>query len=540
MEKSFSPLNDLIAKRLIEVGNIPKREANDLSRKTTKEKSVESEDAEEAQEQSLEQTLQNALAEPDFVRMEKNIAGFGFFTPSSKRIKNVPKIIRFTQTVDGSRVEAQVKISGNVEYGMPITADQDKYLAFQKIIERCKREKGTVENPVTFTTAELLALLGTSKNGNRYREVEEWLKVMNATFIESEGAIWLNGKKRFASDSFVIFQRVKRAGQELDDGSIADRNYVWLSDWYLENLNAHYLLPIEFETYKLLKNNISKALIPLLQVWLYASREAGSFEKRYSELCQILNIREYQHKSKIKEKLAPSLDELAAQGYLKSWEIVKTADDKDFKIIFRHGHKFYADRAALKQLGGRRGKEREKSPIEPPKEKKRSELPKRKKEAATPPNFAPDEVSNDEADPVLTDNLPTTVTSEYLELIQTLHVGYQIAYEKALEMVTNHFEETAKQVAAYPFREINPKNKAGFLIQAIEQKYSLPDGYHAHLREAEAAASAARRQAEIDRCPICDERGWRNIRSEQDVHYGMMHQCTHDLKIESQYEEHKL
>ncbi len=535
MEKSFSPLNDLIAKRLIQVVNLTEREVIDLS-KTTKTKSVAKP---EEKKQNLEQTIQDVLAEPDFVRMEKNIAGFGFFTPSSKRIKNVPKIIKFTQTVDGSRVEAQVKISGNVEYGMPITADQDKYLAFQKIIERCKREKGTVENPITFTTAELLALLGTSKNGNRYREVEEWMKVMNATFIESEGAIWLNGKKRFASDSFVIFQRVKRAGQELDDGSVADQNYIWLSDWYLENLNAHYLLPIEFETYKKLKNNISKALIPLLQVWLYASREVGSFEKRYSELCQILNIREYQHKSKIKEKMAPSLDELAALGYLKNWEVEKTSDKKDFKIIFRHGDKFYADRAALKQLGGRKGKSFENRPVEPPPSIKRPDIPKTKKESLEPANIAPDEVLAAEPDTILSDNLPTLITSQHLELIQTLHIGYQVTYEKALELVNKHFAETAKQTAAYPYREINPKNKAGFLIQAIEQKYSLPDGYLARLREAEAASLIAERQTKIDACAFCDERGWRNVKSERDSFYGLMHQCTHHTETESQYEEHE-
>ena len=532
MEKSFSSLHDLIANRLIRVGNLSEREASDLSSKSVKKKSTA-----DAEELDLEKATQTALAEPDFVRMEKNIAGFGFFTPSSKRIKNVPKIIRFTQRVDGSRVEAQVKISGNVEYGMPITADQDKYLAFQKIIERCKRERGTVENPIIFTTAELLALLGTSKNGNRYREVEEWLKVMNATFIESEGAIWLNGKKRFASDSFVIFQRVKRAGQELDDGKIADRNYVWLSDWYLENLNAHYLLPIEFETYKLLKNNIAKALIPLLQVWLYASREAGSFEKRYSELCQILNIKEYQYKSKINEKLAPSLNELAAQGYLKTWEIRKTSDGKDFKIIFRHGAKFYADRAALKQLSGRKRKSGENNSVEPRKDKNRTETPKRKKEASEVANFASEEISETPPDIAFTQNLPSTITNQHLELIQTLHLAYQIAYEKAVELATGHFEETAKQVAAYLFREISPKNKAGFLIEAIEQKYSLPETYHEFLREKEATEARAKRQAEIDACLICSEQGYRNVKSEYDKTFGAMRQCTHNPEIENQIEE---
>jgi hypothetical protein len=106
--------------------------------------------------------------------------------------------------------------------------------------------------------------------------------------------------------------------------------------------------------------------------------------------------------------------------------------------------------------------------------------------------------------------------------------------------VTNHFEEAAKQVAAYPFREINPKNKAGFLIQAIEQNYSLPDGYYTHLREAEAVEASANRQAKIDTCTYCDQKGWRNVRSEQDNFYGVMHQCTHDPEIENQFEDHKL
>jgi hypothetical protein len=551
MEESFSPLQDLIARRLARAGNSPKRETRDLKSDKKKQQqqhpNTKSEMAPETtgtqqqqEQQSLDSQPAASITEPDFVRMEKNIAGFGFFTPSSKRISNVPKVIRFTQMVDGNRVEAQVKISGNVEYGMPITADQDKYLAFQKIIERVKREKGVVENPIQFQTAELLALLDISKNGNRYREVEEWLDVMNTTYIKSEGAVWLNGKKRYASDSFVIFQRVRRMGQELDDGSIAEENYVWLSDWYLENLNAHYLLPIEFETYRLLKNNIAKALIPLLQVWLYASREAGTFEKRYSELCQILNIRQYQHKSKIKEKLAPSLNELLRHGYLKEWEIEKTSDEKDFKIVFRHGHKFYADQAAIRQLATRKGKTREKSPAEPPKEKNRAGVRKTKKNVSKGANFAFEEVS---AKGLVTDsavNLPDAMTAEHLEAIRQLHIEYQVSYEKSVELVRQNLAETVRQLAAFPFRETEPKNKAGFLIEAIEQKYSLPDAYYVRLREREEAAEGARRQAEIDACPLCDERGWRNVKSDRDTFYGVMHQCTHDPRIESEYEDHLL
>lgn len=539
MEESFSPLQDLIAKRLVQVNNISEKGTVKLS----DTKSDEKISAESEENGSLEKHEQSSIGEPDFVRMEKNIAGFGFFTPSSKRIKNVPKLIKFTQTVDGNRVEAQIKISGNVEYGMPITADQDKYLAFQKIIERSKRENGIIVNPITFTTAELLALLGTSKNGNRYREVEEWLKVMNATFIESEGAVWLNGKKRFASDSFVIFQRVKRTGQELDDGTIADKNYVWLSDWYLENLNAHYLLPIEFETYRQLKNNIAKALIPLLQVWLFASREVGVFEKRYSELCQILNVREYSHKSKIREKLAPSFNELIAHGYLKAWEVEKTADGRDFKIVFRHGQKFYADQLTLKQLStgnfSRKRKSIENSPVVPPKVESRTNIPKNKKDGKETAYYASGEVTVGKSDAVFTENLPSVMTAEHLEAIRQLHIEHRVSYEKSVRLALNDLAETIKQLEALPFREPEPKNKAGFLIEAIERKYSLPSSYYAHKREQELKEVNSKRQLEIDTCLLCDERGWRNVKNEMDTFYGVMHQCTHDPEIESQFEDHE-
>ncbi len=110
MEESFSSMESLIAKQLVQVGQIPKREASMLSKKAKPELIQQQKEIErEAEMESLETTYKpNTLAEPDFVRMEKNIAGFGFFTPSSKRIKNVPKVIKFTQTVDGSRVEARV------------------------------------------------------------------------------------------------------------------------------------------------------------------------------------------------------------------------------------------------------------------------------------------------------------------------------------------------------------------------------------------------------------------------------------------------
>jgi hypothetical protein len=283
---------------------------------------------------------------PDFVKVEKNLASLGFFTPSSKRIrKATSKRITFHRVVDGQRMTVAATIVPGAIYGLPITADQDKYLALQKIIGDLRRDNGRVANPVAFSSAQLLALLRKCRDsGKNYQEVSEWLDVMSATTIVSEGVVYLAGRKRWVKDRFRVFDRAVSAGQEIEPGRVADRNFVWLSEWQLENINNNYLLPVDFEAYRQLRNHIAKALVPLLQIWLYASREKGSFDKRYDELCQILNIGQFKAPSRIRQQLGPSLEELVAHGYLARWDLPKTADGSAYKVVFFHGPKFHRDR----------------------------------------------------------------------------------------------------------------------------------------------------------------------------------------------------
>ena len=83
--------------------------------------------------------------------------------------------------------------------------------------------------------------------------------------IISEGAVYLAGKKRWVKDRFHVFERAVSFGKELEPGVVADRNYIWFSDWQLENINNNYLIPVDLETYRQLRNHIAKTLVPLLQ-----------------------------------------------------------------------------------------------------------------------------------------------------------------------------------------------------------------------------------------------------------------------------------
>lgn len=276
-----------------------------------------------------------------FIKIEKNLASLGFFTPSSKRIKDVKKkTISFERTIENRRVEARATILPSAEYGLPITADQDKYFALQKIVSDI-RKRGEVKNPIGFTSAELLRILGKRVTaGKNYDDINEWLKRMTLTGISSEGTVYFAGRRIWATDTFHVFERSVSLGTEMPDGRVAEKNYVWLSEWQLENINNNYLMTVDLETYRQLKNHIAKTIVPLLQIWLYSSREQGYFEKSHDELCQILNISRYKHLSKIQEKLAPSLNELKTCGYLSDWKIEKVPESNGYRVIFYHGEKF--------------------------------------------------------------------------------------------------------------------------------------------------------------------------------------------------------
>src|SRR5580704_7538118 len=288
------------------------------------------------------------LPSTEFVKVEKNLASLGFFTPSSKRLRNAQeKSFTITTVTDGRRLELKGTIIPSAKYGLPITADQDKWIALCKILTDIIRKEGRVTNPGSFTSAEILRVLHKHRHsGKNYREIEEWLDVLFSTTIFSEGVVYLAKEKRRVKDRFRVFDRAVSFGKELSDGKVADKNYVWFSEWQLQNINSNHLLPIDLEAYRELKNHIAKALVPLLQVWLYATRNEGVFEKRYDELCEFLNIRRYQYHSLIVQTLGPSLDELKLFGYLSDWRIEKTSDGENYKIVLYHGDKFHRDRRA--------------------------------------------------------------------------------------------------------------------------------------------------------------------------------------------------
>ena len=285
-------------------------------------------------------------AEPiqDLIKVERNLNSLGFFIPAKKgkpsqaersRVRTIQYPAR---EVHGRTMRQSATIIPSPEHGLPTTADRDKYMALMKIVTDAKAKGGDVQNPVAFTTYDLLKHLGHNTGGKNYEEVNQFLERMTATTIKSENAIYFHKSKVYQRDIFHVFDRVVLVGQEMPDGAKAQRNYVFLSQWQLENINANYLLRMDFNAYVSLRKDIGKALFGHLHVWFYASR-CRPVERRYSELCQLLDIRRWSHVSKIRQILAPSFEELQRIRYLQDWDIVRTSDDADYKLVMTAGER---------------------------------------------------------------------------------------------------------------------------------------------------------------------------------------------------------
>jgi hypothetical protein len=422
---------------------------------------TEKENLEKGSGAPLQASVQT-LPSTEFVKVEKNLASLGFFTPSSKRTRNEKsKTVAVTIVLDGKRIEARATIAPTALFGLPITADQDKWLALHKILSDIQTRDGQVTNPVSFSSAELLALLKIYKDsGKNYKDVSDWLDVMVGTTIISEGAVYSGGKRVFGKDRFHVFDHAVSFGKQLPDGTVADKNYVWLSQWQLQNINDHHQLPIDLDTYRQLKNFIAKALVPLLQIWLYATRDEGVFEKRYDELCQILNVRRWDYISKIREKLGPSLDELKQFGYLSDWRIEKASDKRTHKILFFHGEKFHRDRRA--RLARKQASTTELSSHNAQRQQSPPSTPR--------PTAYP---SPQAFDPELVGEFSRRGITEKKahELLANLKPGQDVVAQ------LEHADQIVQQ-AGFPV-----SNPAGFIIRLIERNISVPDGFETVARK---------------------------------------------------------
>jgi hypothetical protein len=364
----------------------------------------------------------------------------------------------------------------------------------------------------------MLKLLGLVDSGENYKDIEEFIDVMLSTTVKLEGAEFLQGKRtKFAGIMFHVFNQAVIKGKKLPDGTVATEHQVWLSDWMLENVNRYYTVPIDFETYKRLKTSIAKALVPLLQVWLFASENEKIFEKEYCDLCELLNLRQWKYRAEVTRQFSPSLDELKSHGYIRTWKLEQS--EKGYKFIFYHGQKFYSDQIAQREKQAE-ARERRRAP----------KLVRSLTELALP---QPEPSQTPAPETVSVPAVSVAVSQEQDPLVIELITKFGVSERKARELVSTKPDEVKKQLGAYPLKKNVPTNPGGYIIRAIEHGYFVPPSYFEAQAKAEEVAKGQARRSAVEACTLCDVTGFRQM--VRDGKRTAVKKCSHNPEIEARY-----
>jgi hypothetical protein len=275
----------------------------------------------------------------DLIRFEKNLLQIGFFGAHERRGSKLASSRRIEQWVnrDGKKIKVSAEFRSSDALGLPSTSDRDKYMGFMKLAMEQRLRTGVITNPIRFSGYSLLNVLGQCDSGENYEALNDWGMRMADTTITSEQVIYSSLRKRYMNKTVHVFRSFTRLGaSNLDGSNKTDMFEVELEDWLLENLNESFVVPEDFNMYRKLVRPTAKGIFVYLYLWFYASH-GKEVEKDYGELCALLNVRSYEHVSKIRETMGLSLTDLVNIGYLKSWDIKKMSSKDGYKLVLTPG-----------------------------------------------------------------------------------------------------------------------------------------------------------------------------------------------------------
>ena len=429
------------------------------------------------------------LADLEFVRSEVNLLVFPFFALTTKGLRRrLETEFRAVAERDGERVEILWNVSANPKYGYPGLFDRQVHRAIEQIISEILREKGQVENPILLGSFYgLCQRMGktASKDGTYsgrvYRSIKRALERITTTSIKSEGTFYHKGEQHWVSEVFHLYDAVVFQGKRLRDGEIADTNYLYLSDLYLQSLNSFYVKPLDYHYQQSLRSPIASRLYEILGVKFYGirNRPEANVCFRYSTLVQLLPVERYQYLAHARKQLNPAHEELVATGFLASYEWREARDDGEWLIFYRPG-------------------ERARDEI------RRAQAERRLTNGAQ--ETLPGMEEEFEAEPAKRTAAAELVSEEDEALIAEL-VRLNVSETTARELV-KHSDANAIRKWIEALHYSRAQDKAAFLVKALQENWQVPEEYlkakeeqeqQERLREAERARRQERQEEEEHR-----------------------------------------
>jgi hypothetical protein len=391
----------------------------------------------------------NKIDLPKIIKSEVNLLLFPFFVLERKNKKLETEYKEIVPRGD-QKIEIIWNVSANPKYGYPGPFDREVHKVIEQIISEILKEEGKVKNPIPFSIYDLCKRMGVSfKGGGNFGKVKKSLEKIRATTIKSEGALYYKKEKKWLSKVFGIYDGIVFRGDQLEGNITAETNYLYLSDIYLQSLNAYYIKPIDYTYLQSLKSKIASRLYEILGVKFYGIRNKKNCDIhfKYSTLCQLLPVNPYRYFSDAKRQLNSGNEELKNTGFISKFEWSENGKN-DWLIYYWPGER------AKKEMKNGQVKQLE---------------------------FKEDDYLIDSDNNGVDITIEKQPESDYdNDLINQL-TNLKVSKITAKNLVKKYNNEKIKDwVRAIDFT--NAENKAAYIVKAVKEGWQLPEVY---LREKE-------------------------------------------------------
>ncbi len=300
--------------------------------------------------------VNNKIDLPKIINTEVNLLIFPFFVleRKSKKLETEYKDI---VKRGNEKIEIIWNVSANTKYGYPGLFDREVHKVIEQIISEILKKEGEIKNPISFSIYDLCNRMGiTTSGGKNYRKVKEALERIRMTGIKSEGAFYHKGKKEWISKVFGLYDSIIFRGEKLEDGSIAEKNLLYLGNIYLQSLNSFNIKPIDYTYWRSLESKIASRLYEILGIKFYGIRnkKEGFIRYKYSTLCQLLPVTPHEYISSAKRQLNPGNNELRDTGFISKYEWCENGNN-DWLIYYWPGERAKKEmkRAKIKNIDDR-------------------------------------------------------------------------------------------------------------------------------------------------------------------------------------------
>jgi hypothetical protein len=266
-------------------------------------------------DQSLFDTPQNKstpvspLTSAAVVRQEANLLRFPFFALGRRGLQNHKGLlIRGQSKLDDGTYDFEYRITCNSDDLYPGQLARKVHMGLLRIMQ--SKQSFPFTNPIEFTWRELMDTINLVPSGRTEQQLKQAIRSIAGTRIRTKHAL-KNAEGRHLKSrergyglytEYVFFDELLP-----DNETVADKNFLWLAEWYLANINSLYCSPLDHELWQRL-DDISPIASRLYEFFTFNfAGDWNTLTIDYEKIARFLPVAPMRHISQINQQLGTAL-----------------------------------------------------------------------------------------------------------------------------------------------------------------------------------------------------------------------------------------